>query len=66
MNVLGNDRIVSWGRVQRGRHWVGEPVWRIAVPDAVKATVEAGGSTLAHGLGRSYGDSALNLSLIHI
>ena len=60
MRARAEDNVVSWGRVQRSRHWVCEPSWRASIADAVEATVDAGGSTLAYGLGRSYGDSALN------
>lgn len=61
MSLREDTRVLSWGRVHRGRHLVAEPVTRDEVGSAVRETAAAGGSSLAHGLGRSYGDSGLNL-----
>lgn len=47
----------SWGRVSRAASHVREPAYL----DELRAAFEAGGgSALAHGLGRSYGDVCLN------
>lgn len=59
--VRDDDGVLAWGRVHRGRHRVAAPAWPHEVGAAVRATAAAGGSTLARGLGRSYGDSGLNL-----
>lgn len=61
MSAREDHRVLAWGRVHRGRHLVADPASRAAVGDAVRETAQAGGSTLAHGLGRSYGDTGLNL-----
>lgn len=61
MSVREDHSILAWGRVHRGRHLVADPASRGAVAQAVRETADAGGATLAHGLGRSYGDSGLNL-----
>jgi L-gulonolactone oxidase len=61
MMVREEQTIVAWGRTHRGRHLVARPDLRSGVGAAVRETAAAGGSTLAHGLGRSYGDSGLNL-----
>lgn len=61
MTVREDHGVLAWGRVHRGRHLVADPVSRAGVSAAVRETAVAGGSTLAHGLGRSYGDSGLNL-----
>lgn len=58
--VRDDDGLLAWGRVHRGRHRVAAPVWPGELDAAARATA-AGGSTLARGLGRSYGDSGLNL-----
>ncbi len=61
MTVREDHRVLAWGRVHRGRHLVAAPLSRAEIPGAARDTADAGGSTLAHGLGRSYGDSGLNL-----
>lgn len=58
--VRNDDGLLAWGRVHRGRHRVAAPAWPGELDEAVRATA-GGGSTLARGLGRSYGDSGLNL-----
>ncbi|NQW12176.1 MAG: FAD-binding oxidoreductase [Alphaproteobacteria bacterium] len=60
MTTRLDTSIETWGRVHRGAHQLAEPAWRDAVAEAARATAAAAGTTLAHGLGRSYGDSALN------
>lgn len=61
MTVREDTGVLAWGRVHRGRHLVADPAAPSEVEVAVRETAEAGGSTLPHGLGRSYGDSGLNL-----
>lgn len=61
MTVREDTGVLAWGRVHRGRHLVADPAAPSEVEAAVRETAEAGGSTLPHGLGRSYGDSGLNL-----
>lgn len=56
-----DDGVMAWGRVHRGRHRVASPAWPGDVEAAARASAGAGGTTLARGLGRSYGDSGLNL-----
>ncbi|MEO1251523.1 MAG: FAD-binding oxidoreductase [Pseudomonadota bacterium] len=51
----------SWGRVDRGEHFVATPGYRADVIDAFQSFADASQSTLAVGLGRSYGDSGLNV-----
>lgn len=60
-SAVHDDSVLTWGRVHRGRHRVAELRDRAAVSQAVAASSADSGSTLAHGLGRAYGDSALNL-----
>lgn len=60
MIARDDDGVVSWGRVQRGRHRLAAPAWPQDVASAAAESVSAGGTTLARGLGRSYGDSGLN------
>lgn len=52
--------MLSWGRVLRARHAVARPRWRDELPALVQEGVGGGQWLLAIGLGRSYGDSALN------
>ncbi len=59
--VRDDDGIQAWGRVHRGRHRVSAPAWPAEVEAAARASAAMSGSTLARGLGRSYGDSGLNL-----
>lgn len=61
MTAREDPNVLAWGRVHRGRHFVSDPATRNGVGAAIRETAEAGASTLAHGLGRSYGDSGLNL-----
>ncbi len=52
--------IRSWGGVVRGVHEVAEPNRRNDLAFLLSESSERGQSVLAHGLGRSYGDSNLN------
>lgn len=54
----GTDAYLAWGRAHRHRHQVARP----AGAEGVRAALEAANSSpvLAHGRGRSYGDSCLN------
>ena len=61
MSVREDKGVMAWGRVHRGRHLVADPATAGSVGEAVRQTASAAGSTLPHGLGRSYGDSGLNL-----
>lgn len=60
MTVRTDDGVLSWGRVHRGRHRVAQPAWGTDVPAAARDSAGEG-TTLARGLGRSYGDTGLNL-----
>ena len=51
----------SWGRAHRGLQYRAAPRFTDEIPALVEASRAAGMSTLAVGLGRSYGDSGLNL-----
>lgn len=53
-------RMLSWGRYPKiAHHYVHKPAWNDQVPDIL---TDAGpGSLLPYGLGRSYGDSCLNV-----
>lgn len=59
--VRDDDDLLAWGRVHRGRQRVASPAWPRELEAAARASAGAGGTTLARGLGRSYGDSGLNL-----
>lgn len=61
MTVREETGILAWGRAHRGRHVVADPATRAEIAELARETAAAAGSTLAHGLGRSYGDSGLNL-----
>ena len=50
----------SWGRVVEAEHQVARPRRTGAVRDLLQQTGDRGLTALAHGLGRSYGDSNLN------
>lgn len=52
--------VTSWGGVARGRHLAATPAFRDAVPATVAALAGCG-SLLPYGMGRSYGDSCLNV-----
>jgi FAD/FMN-containing dehydrogenase len=54
----GNDRFLSWGRVERGSQEVAAPAFRDELQALLAASADR--SLLAVGLGRSYGDSCLN------
>jgi L-gulonolactone oxidase len=54
----GNDRFLSWGRVERGSQEVAAPAFRDELPGLLAEPGDR--SLLAVGLGRSYGDSCLN------
>jgi L-gulonolactone oxidase len=54
----GNDRFVSWGRVERGSQEVAAPAFRDELQTLLAASADR--SLLAVGLRRSYGDSCLN------
>jgi len=60
MIVRDDDRIRAWGRTHHGRHRAATPFWPSELAPAAWATAGEGGTTLAHGMGRSYGDSGLN------
>ena len=51
---------LSWGRVHPARHLIAQPRFTDELPDLLALAGERGLTALAHGLGRSYGDSALN------
>jgi L-gulonolactone oxidase len=51
----------GWGRVVRGPQYVAAPRFADAAPALLRAARSAGLSALGVGLGRSYGDSGLNL-----
>jgi len=53
--------VTSWGGVKGGLHLEAAPAFRDGLPSALDGLVQARGSVLAHGLGRSYGDSCLNV-----
>ena len=53
------EAIRSWGRVQNGPHWAAAPHWRDEIPALLGEQAPA--AVLATGLGRSYGDSGLNV-----
>jgi L-gulonolactone oxidase len=55
-----SDRLLSWGRVMRARHFVASPRFRDELPQLVAGVGREGKKALAIGLGRSYGDSGLN------
>ena len=57
--IIKDDGIRSWGRAHRFEHRVARPHFDDEIASAV-LTVGAEGTVLARGLGRSYGDSALN------
>ncbi len=57
--ALRND-IMSWGRVQKGAHYVASPLWREDLHVLCRQAVQRDQSLLATGLRRSYGDSNLN------
>lgn len=59
--VRDDDGLVAWGRVHPGRQRVAAPAWPSELAAAARASAGVGGTTLARGLGRSYGDSGLNL-----
>lgn len=61
MSLRDDDGVLAWGRVHRGRHRVSAPYWPGEIEAAARETASTGGTTLARGLGRSYGDSGLNL-----
>lgn len=52
--------ILSWGRVHREEHWVSRPRHMDQADPAALAAAAPNGRVLAHGMGRSYGDSPLN------
>lgn len=51
---------LSWGRVSRPLHAVYRPSFEDEVGRLVESAVQEMGSVIAYGLGRSYGDVALN------
>ena len=58
--AASTDRPASWGRYPKGIHaYVHKPAWNDEVAGILK--VASPGSLLPYGLGRSYGDSCLNL-----
>ncbi|SOD98729.1 FAD/FMN-containing dehydrogenase [Caenispirillum bisanense] len=59
--MLQQRTVTSWGNVRKGRHLTAAPAFRDDVPAAVAALVGAGNGLLPYGLGRSYGDSCLNV-----
>jgi L-gulonolactone oxidase len=61
MSAVPDDGIETWGRVHHGRHQVAIPQRTDDIPAAAQASAELSGTTLALGLGRAYGDSALNI-----
>jgi FAD/FMN-containing dehydrogenase len=56
MIAIQRETPMSWGRVVREAHDVVRPTFLDQLPEALRA----GGSSIAFGLGRSYGDSNLN------
>jgi FAD/FMN-containing dehydrogenase len=52
----------SWGRAFKGSTYLAEPSFQDEVADCLAAASREGLSCLATGLGRSYGDSGLNLN----
>jgi FAD/FMN-containing dehydrogenase len=60
-SVVGTptDQSLSWGRYPKTSHsFVHRPAWNDQIPEILSNA--AIGSLLAHGLGRSYGDSCVN------
>lgn len=58
--ATSTDRLVSWGGYPKGTHaHVHKPAWNDEVAGILKAA--SLGSLLPYGLGRSYGDSCLNM-----
>ncbi len=56
-----SDALLAWGRTLRGRHAVARPAWREQVGAEVALGARHAGGVLPVGLGRSYGDSGLNV-----
>lgn len=58
--AASTDRFPSWGRYPRATHsYVHKPAWNDEIPDILKTA--PAGSLLPYGMGRSYGDSCLNI-----
>jgi FAD/FMN-containing dehydrogenase len=58
--VTWSEDRLSWGRVHAGRHLTARPRFADELPGLLAGAGARGLTALAHGLGRSYGDSALN------
>jgi L-gulonolactone oxidase len=58
--VNWNEARLSWGRAHPARHLTAQPRFADELPDLLVQARTRGLTALAHGLGRSYGDSALN------
>lgn len=57
---MTRDDCLSWGRVHRFAHRVAMPAFADEAHAALQAAAARGEPVLAHGMGRSYGDSCLN------
>jgi FAD/FMN-containing dehydrogenase len=58
--VTWSEGRLSWGRAHSARHLTAQPQFADQLPGVLANARAQGLTALAHGLGRSYGDSALN------
>jgi len=55
-----SGRYLAWGRAHRFRHRVTRPAFAVDLPELLAAALAEEPHFIAHGMGRSYGDSCLN------